>query len=241
MSFYYQSPEAIEFERRMRKAMVENAQALDASGAKFATFEESRGNEVYWMRTDNGGFQLKDNVLPSDGIRDIFRNGYLYGFECATAVVVVLYKATLDMIGDDAFNRNFNDLYLWNWHLHSNMKLIRTHHKSEMLPGDLVYFKSPDHDPDKPEWQGENAVLLGDDRYFGHGIGIESAEGIITSLNVERVPGSTTSAYLTDDALHPDFEYLQSLAAGRIVLTADRVHSQTAIFARIGVSRRIYK
>jgi protein-glutamine gamma-glutamyltransferase len=110
-----------------------------------------------------------------------------------------------------------------------------------MQPGDVVYFKNPDHDPDKPEWQGENAVLLGNNSYYGHGLGIKGAEGMIASLNRERVPGSRISAYLTDEALHPDFAYLQTLssrAAGPLKRNGD---ARNKIFSRIGVKSYVSK
>lgn len=240
MSFYYQSPVSGDFERNMRRGIIESAIALNASGVDFATFEESRGNEAFWRRTANGGLQLRPGVSPSDAVMDIFWNGRLYAFECGTAMVIILYKATMDAIGRDAFNRYFKDLFLWDWHVHSNLKMVTIRNMAEVYPGDIVYFKNPDHDPRTPEWQGENAVLLAPGRYYGHGIGITTAEGIIASLNQERVPGSYTSAYLSDDAVHPDFEYLYALSSGRLIPAADNVNSQLTIFARIGVHRYIY-
>lgn len=38
--------------------------------------------------TDEGGFLLRSGVTPASAIRDIFRNGRQYGFECATAIVI---------------------------------------------------------------------------------------------------------------------------------------------------------
>ncbi|KGE19758.1 hypothetical protein [Paenibacillus wynnii] len=240
MSYYYQHPGAVGFERKMRAAIMEAAAALNASGADFAVYEDSRGNPQLWTRTANGGLQLRKGVLPSVGISDIFRNGHLYAFECGTAMVIVLYMATLEVIGENAFNTYFQDLFLWDWHYHSNLRLIATHHISEASPGDVVYFKNPDHAPDKVEWQGENAIMLEDGLYYGHGIGIAPAEVIIDSLNQERYPGSLTSAYLTNEALHPDFAYLQSLSLGREPSPVDPRHLESTIFSRIGTQSYIH-
>ncbi|MCL6604047.1 MAG: protein-glutamine gamma-glutamyltransferase [Paenibacillus sp.] len=241
MAYYYQSPEAVRFERSMREGIMEAAVALNASGADFSTYEESRGNMQLWSRTNNGGLLLKKGVPASVGIEDIFRNGHLYAFECGTAMVIVLYKATLGAIGENTFNMYFKDLFLWDWHYDSNLRVIFTHSKYETLPGDIVYFKNPDHAPEKQEWQGENAVMLRDGLYYGHGIGITTAEGIITSLNQERVPGSVTSAYLINDALHPDFEYLRSLSLGRELPVMEQRRSESTIFSRIGGTSYIHK
>lgn len=235
------SPDALEFERKMRDGIVESAEALNASGVDFATFDESRCNPQFWTLTNNGGLQLRPSVSSTIGIRDIFQNGHLYAFECATAMVIVLYKATIGAIGEQAFNRYFRDLYLWDWNYDDNLRLITTYHKDEMLRGDVVYFKNPDHAPDKPEWQGENAIKLGNDLYYGHGIGITTAEVIIDSLNQERVPGSTTSAYFTDEALHPDFEYLQQLSTKPYLPAGASRGSRDRVYSRIGVRTYIYK
>ncbi len=225
----------------MRERIIEAAQAMNVGGTEFSTFKNSRCNPRYWIRTANGGFQLRNDVAPSAAIKDIFVNGKLYAFECAMAMVMILYKATIDMIGEEAFDRHFTDLFLWDWNYDNNLRLITTFDPSEMQPGDVVYFKNPDHDPDKPEWQGENAVMLGNDRYYGHGLGIKSADSMIASLNRERVPGSRTSAYLTNEALHPDFAYLQTLSSRSPLPFKTGNGSRNTIFSRIGVNSYIIK
>ncbi|MHA6533122.1 protein-glutamine gamma-glutamyltransferase [Paenibacillus sp. BAC0078] len=240
MAYGYGNPNS-GFEQTMRERIVQTAKAMNVGGTEFSTFKNSRCNPRYWIRTANGGFQLRDDVTPSAAIKDIFVNGKLYAFECAMAMVMILYKATIDMIGEEAFDRYFTDLFLWDWNYDNNLRLITTFSQSEMLPGDIVYFKNPDHDPDKPEWQGENAVLLGPDSYYGHGLGIKSAQGMIASLNRERVPGSRTSAYLTDEALHPDFAYLQTLSSRSVLYPKGGSGARNTIFSRIGVNSYIIK
>ncbi|NIK78237.1 protein-glutamine gamma-glutamyltransferase [Paenibacillus castaneae] len=210
--YRYPNVDALEFELKMRMHIVEAAKALYASGVSFATFAKSKCNEQYWTRTDNGGFQLKSGVLPSVGINDIFENGHLYAFECAGAIIIMLYKAVLDTIGDAVFNSNFQNLYLRDWHYDRDLSLITGNNKDEAYPGDVLYFKNPDFDPDTPEWQGENVIMLDDNLYFGHGIGIESGEDIIAALNRMRKEDSTISAYLQDLVVYPDFEELRGLS-----------------------------
>ncbi|MEC0167795.1 protein-glutamine gamma-glutamyltransferase [Paenibacillus graminis] len=240
VAYGYGNPDS-GFERSMRERIIETAKAMSVGGTDFSTFKDSRCNPKYWIRTANGGFQLRSDVAPSAAINDIFVNGRLYAFECAMAMVMIFYKATIDMIGEDAFNQHFTDLFLWDWNYDSNLRLITTFDPSEMEPGDVVYFKNPDHDPDKPEWQGENAVMLGNDSYYGHGLGIKSANAMIASLNRERVPGSRTSAYLTDEALHPDFAYIQTLASRSAVPLKRNGDGRNKIFSRIGVKSYVIK
>jgi protein-glutamine gamma-glutamyltransferase len=239
-NYVYESPAALEFELNTRKHIVNAALALDASGADFASFETTRGNPYYWTRTRNGGLQLNNGVLPSDGINDIFRNGHLYAFECATATVIVLYKGVLDALGPEVFNSYFKDLLLYDWHYDSDLQLTTINNRQEAYPGDVQYFKNPDHDPNKPEWQGENVIVLGNGMYFGHGIGISSGSGIIAALNEERAPGSQTSAYLLDETFHPDFEYLRKLSEGRSFPSLVVRSKGYTVIAKIGAHNYIY-
>lgn len=234
--YRYDSLEALQFELKMRTNIVEAAKALEASDVSFATFDNSRCNNELWTRTNNGGFRLNSGVLPSDGINDIYTNGHLYAFECATAMVITLYKATLNVLGKEVFDRYFQDLYLRDWNYDSDLQLKIIEHKDDAYAGDIVYFKNPDHDPKSPEWQGENAVILGRDLYYGHGIGIRSAEEIIASLNRRRIPGSKISAYMSDEVVHPDFEYLRKLSIRLTQTHRARAnqHHRGDIVARVG-------
>lgn len=209
--YRYASPDALRFELVMRSNIVKAAKALDDSDAAFATFKNSRGNKEFWDRTAKGGLQQKTGVLSSDAINDIFENGKMYGFECATAMVIILYKATLDTIGKDAFNTHFQDLLLYDWHYDSDLHIRIIQNKKEAYPGDVVYFQNPDFNPKTPQWRGENAIMLTTDQYFGHGIGIKNERDMITSLNKRRKPDSTTSAYLSEQVDQLDFEHLRLL------------------------------
>ncbi|GKU77902.1 protein-glutamine gamma-glutamyltransferase [Paenibacillus sp. L3-i20] len=210
--YQYPSVDALIFELKMRTHIVEAAKALYASGVSFGTFSNSRCNEKYWIRTPDGGFLLRPGVPPSVAVNDIFENGHLYAFECAGAIIIMLYKAVLDTIGDAAFNTYFQNLFLRDWQHDRDLQLITTHDLYETYPGDVMYFKNPDHNPETPEWQGENVIKLDDNLFFGHGIGIGSGQEIIGHLNRARVPGSTVSAYLQDLVLKPNFEVVRRLS-----------------------------
>ncbi|MCP1183865.1 protein-glutamine gamma-glutamyltransferase [Paenibacillus sp. 1781tsa1] len=210
--YVYQSMDHLRFEWELRGSLVDAAEGLDRSGVSFASFEKSRCNPAYWNRNAEGGFELKSNVTPADGIRDIWRNGHLYAFECATATVIVLYGGVLGSIREDSFNSLFRNLLLFDWHYDSDLRLTEKNGSETALPGDVLYFKNPDVSPETPEWQGENTIMLRENWYYGHGIGIARGEEIIRTLNQFRVPGSRVSAYLMDMVIYPDFFYLSRFA-----------------------------
>jgi len=241
-AYQYDSWDALAFELAVREAIMRAARNMDASEASFATFKKSRCNEMMWERQENGAFLLRRGVRPSDAIRDIYIHGKDYAFECATAIIIILYKAVLDVIGDEKFNKLFADLYLYSWNYDRDLRLITDHTGAPSFGGDILYFKNPDVNPEHMEWQGENAVKLGHDLYFGHGIGIATGETIIGKLNRLRVPGATQSAFLMDDVTHPDFAYLYNIAASGSPATfvPSRIWAAGRVVAVIGGRVGIY-
>lgn len=211
MLYGYPTLESLIFELKMRSHIVDAAKAMYASGVSFASFSNSRCNERYWIRTPEGGFLLRPGVAPSAAVNDIFENGQLYAFECAGAIIIVLYKGVLDTIGEAAFNRHFGNLYLISWETDRDLRLNATYNLNETYHGDAMYFKNPDYDRSTPEWQGENVIKLDDNLFFGHGIGIGTGAEIVEKLNRARMPGSMTSAYLDNLIITPDFEFVRRL------------------------------
>jgi protein-glutamine gamma-glutamyltransferase len=210
--FYsYRSIDELSFELKLRKNIILSARALNQSNAQFEVFARSRCNPHYWHLMNTGGFLLRHGVKPSDAIQDIYMNSSQYAFECATAMIIIYYHAVLNLIGEYFFNQLFPNLYLYSWHFDPDLGLesIYTDH---FLPGDVVYFNNPDFDPQTPEWRGVNAVVLGDGTYFGHGIGIETAEQMIHALNEMRKPWTTQSAYLTNLVIRPSFKHLEKFS-----------------------------
>lgn len=229
-TYSYLSMEALKYEVRLRESIVAAAKDMNRSWATFATFEKSKGNSKYWDVDDKGVFKLKPGVRPSEAIRDIFKTGRKYAFECATAIVILYYKAVLDTMDESAFNQAFPNLRLYSWNYDPDLGL-QTHVVADLLPGDVVYFKNPDVDPKNPEWQGENAVVMGDGTYFGHGVGIKSKEKMIAVLNRKRKPDATQSAYLMDEVTRPDFRNLHQLASGsRKPAEGTRRHKPVLVF-----------
>jgi len=211
--YRYDSLEELKFEFDLRKKIIQAARDLNKSNFGFEVFREARCNEDYWELTDEGGFVLKEGVKPSDAISDIFTNSHKYGTECATAMVIVYYKALLDIYGEELFNSVFPNIHLMNWrYIDKNLKEIGISKiAKDFFPGDRRYFSNPDVNPLTPEWQGENTIDLGDGFFYGHGIGIENEEAIISALNKNRKEGAERSAYLLGSVGRPNFKRLADI------------------------------
>jgi len=212
-TFKYNSIEDLKFEVNLRAGIINASYGLYRSGLDFAVFRKTRCNENYWNRNTDGGFSLKAGVKPSDAINDIFKNGRMYATECATAMVIVYYKALLEVYPKELFDETFNEITLMNWHsLDRNLYEIgQMNNISADIPGDRRYFRNPDVDLATPEWQGENTIDLGNGKYYGHGAGIYPASAIIAMLNENRKEGSTISAYLMEEAGNPNYKKLSSI------------------------------
>ncbi|MDQ0229820.1 protein-glutamine gamma-glutamyltransferase [Metabacillus malikii] len=200
------------FALKLRVMIIRAARDLLSSQAKFANFADSTCNPKYWTLTANGGFKLKQDVQPADAIKDIFQNGPLYAFECATAIVIIFYKAALESINIEQFNRIYQGLYLRDWRSDEDLP-INTRKGNDFLPGDCLYFNNPEFDPNVSYWRVENAIDLGNGHFFGHGIGIKTAEKMIEALNSRRKPNATVSAYLLSQVTRLDDQYLYHFAS----------------------------
>jgi len=208
--YRYKTLDELKFELMLRRETVNAAIDLNKSRFSFAIFTRSRCNPDYYERTMNGGFRMKNNVRPSDAIMDIFINGQKYANECATAMVIVYYRALLNVFGVNAFNKVFDKIYLMNWQISEPLlkEIGIPRRVPELLLGDRGYFMNPDVDPKTPEWQGENVIVLPYSMYYGHGIGITTADKIIRALNQNRRRNSTRSAYFMDTAARPNYRKL---------------------------------
>ncbi|WP_242035152.1 protein-glutamine gamma-glutamyltransferase [Mesobacillus harenae] len=203
-TFIYNTARDLRFEIILREQIIRAALLLKDSGASFTSFRHSNFNPRYWIKRSTG-YQLKPTASPAEAVRDVFLNGDIYGFECSTAIVLIYYKAVLEVIGDKNFNLLFGNLLVWNWNYDPDLAII-TRPGDEFIPGDVIYFFNPDYK--KPIWYGENAVYLGKGLYFGHGIGIGTAAQMIEALNTLRKEGATQSAYLLNQHSRLNFRYL---------------------------------
>jgi len=210
--YRYASFDQLKFEINLRANIVRTAVELSKSGFKFRTFKDSMCNPEFWERTEQGGFLLKKNVSPYDAISDIYANSSKYGTECSTAIVIIYYGALLRMYPKGLFDSVFPDLYLYSWqNIDSDLGISTKESPSTQTPGDCRYFKNPDFDPKTPEWRGENVIDLGNGTYYGHDIGIKTAEGMISALNKHRKDATSETAYLTNSVTNPDYKHLSNL------------------------------
>ncbi|MBO9130321.1 protein-glutamine gamma-glutamyltransferase [Bacillus sp. 165] len=233
--YTYQSIDQLAFDLNVRAALVLACIDLYNSGIQFRTFKYSFCNEKYWQLTKHGGFQLKPGKKAAQAILDIFKNGAKYGTECATAMIVLLYRALLDVYSEETFNLLFSNLLLYTWDYDKDLKLI-TKTEGQIIPGDLSYFKNPQVNPDTMEWQGENVVYTGDDLYYGHGVGIKTEKQIIENLNLRRIPFAFLSAYLTNIITRIDYRLMNQYTSPSKIKTkiAIRPIRDDAVIATAG-------
>lgn len=214
--FSYPSINELRFEINVRKKIMESAKEMNVSQAAFTVFENARCNPTYWNLTSAGGFLLRQGVRPSDAILDIFRSGSLYGFECATAIIIIYHHAILKSIGRSRFDFIYQDIYLYSWHTNPGLD-YHYFNSSHFLPGDVVYFNNPEFHPYAEWYRGLNAVVLSDGTFFGHGFGIMTAEQIIEFLNTQRHPESKRPAYLENLITRISPTTIQNLFASQSV------------------------
>ena len=212
----FDNMEQLKFELELRKSTVNAAKALNHSELDFAIFRKSRCNKEYWTRTAEGGFLLKDNAKSSAAIKDIYINGSAYATECATATVIVYLKAVLDVYPPALYDLTFNEIYLMNWHsVNPPLSGIgQLFDIKAFLPGDRTYFMNPDVNPETPEWQGENTVVLSPDSYYGPGLGIHDEAAMVRMLNHHRVEDAQETAYLLKQAGRLDYNNLLKIRQG---------------------------
>ena len=140
--YRYDSTDQFNFELSMRKQITRAAYDLYKGRLRFQTFRDSECNEDFWVRLDDGGFGLKSGIKPSEGIYDIYRHTRRYATECATAIVIIYYKAILDIYTADIFDRVFPYIVLMNWtHLDNPSDVMTYVDPPDFLPGDCRYFK----------------------------------------------------------------------------------------------------
>ncbi|PFV85983.1 protein-glutamine gamma-glutamyltransferase [Bacillus sp. AFS059628] len=239
--YSFRTSDELSFDLNLRVNIITSALELFQSGFQFRTFQQSFCNPQYWKRTSLGGFELLPNIPPSIAIQDIFKNGKLYGTECATAMIIIFYKALLSLYEEETFNRLFANLLLYTWDYDQDLKLI-TKTGGDLIPGDLVYFKNPQVNPATIEWQGENTIYLGNFFFYGHGVGVKTKEEIIYALNERRVPYAFISAFLTDTITRIDSRLMSHYASSKAPQTSIGFIPirDDAIVATVGHTTTIY-
>ena len=149
-AYEYLSLDQLKFELNLRANIVAASKKLNDSNFGFTTFRKSFCNTEYWVRTDEGGFLIKNGVSAYAAILDILVNSSKYGTECATAIVIVFYNGIAELFPEALFNNLFSDIYLMNWsNLDRDLDIADYSNLQDYLPGDCRYFKNPDVNPDR--------------------------------------------------------------------------------------------
>lgn len=204
-------------------AVVGAAHDMAQAKHKFAGIEEAKFSGKFFEPNGTPGtFELKPGVSPSEAVQDIFANPKDYEFECATAIVVTYYKATLDALGPEAFDRIAKDLTIGPWRMEGDLRSnlreqgsagarAQPGFEETLRPGDYTYFKNWDvsYQGRVAGWQGENVIYLGDGKYYGHPFGVTTEAEIRTMMDLYRVDGSQTPPGLTNLKRQLDTELLR--------------------------------
>ena len=138
--YSFRTADELSFDLNLRVNIIISALELFQSGFQFRTFQQSFCNPQYWKRTSLGGFELLPNIPSSIAIQDIFKNGKLYGTECATAMIIIFIKLYYHCM-----RKKLSIVYLQIFYfIHGTTTRSKAHNKNggDLVPGDLVYFKT---------------------------------------------------------------------------------------------------
>ena len=218
-----------------RKRVVDAAHALAEGGASFSgSHKTDKVNKKLWTMGYGGRIQVRKFLpegeigKPSVALNDIFENGDQYGFECATAMMVIYHKAILDHLGADKFDALFSDpkmLAFFRWDIedadYTAVKKLAQDPKlatKTVVPGSHYYFFNPDASDENSAFRGENVIYLGNDQYYAHGI--VGAEGtyivtedeIMKTLSALRKPGASQAPHRAGMEMHLDGLAVSKLA-----------------------------
>lgn len=204
--------EALRDRLKIGTALVSAAEEMAGAKHDFAIVESQNFNSPLWKPMGGGTFAVAENVRPSDAVRDIFQNPHSYKFECATAIMIVHYKAMLELLGPKDFDEACKNLKIgaWeredtldaNWEQEGGSNLVATtESKKKVHAGDYTYFKNFDVSErgEHGGWAGENVIALGANAngvqmFYAHPFGIVSGEEIVKHLNEYRKEGSQREA-----------------------------------------------
>jgi protein-glutamine gamma-glutamyltransferase len=201
-----------------RLKVIDAARALATSGAEFSPGSDTDAvNPALWSLSYGGKMTVRK--FPKDGsagsparaLRDIFDNGQMYGFECATAMMVIYHKAILDTVGEEAFDAMFSEprsLAFFRWSIKDADYVAAermTDGEPGWMPGTHYYYRNPDASDENSAFRGENVIYLGSEKgermFYAHGVvGKEgtylvSEKDLVRSLRMLRKRGAKTEPF----------------------------------------------
>ena len=89
--YSFRTADELSFDLNLRVNIIISALELFKVDFSFVHFNNPFATPVL-EKTSLGGFELLPNIPPSIAIQDIFKNGKLYGTECATAMIIIFIK-----------------------------------------------------------------------------------------------------------------------------------------------------
>jgi protein-glutamine gamma-glutamyltransferase len=198
--------EALRDKVKIAAAVVGACEAANVAGNRFVDVTPSGWkNELpaafFTQGPGGSGGSLLPGVKPSDALNEIFKGGNKY--ECGTAMTIVYYKAILDLIGPQDFDRVCANMRIGPGYgtgmVPHYTEAGGSHTAADgnpLAPGDRGYITNWDVSSAgrTAGWSGENVVYLGEGKYYGHPFGIETAEHMIEYMGNHRNPGSTRPA-----------------------------------------------
>lgn len=220
-----------------RKCVVDAAYALADSGASFSgSADGDKVNTALWTMGYGGKMGVRkflaDGSLgkPSAALKDIFDNGRAYGFECATAMMVIYHKAILEHVGAEAFDALFTEprmMSFFRWSIEDDdFADVKTllHKPTPLRPGSHYYYENVDASPENSAFRGENVIYLGEGKFYAHGVVGASGQYIVTEQELVRSLSSLRRAGATKAPRRIDMEmHLDGLALSKKAV-AEPVH-----------------
>lgn len=204
--------EALRDRIKVGAAIVSACRDMDAASHDFALTDDQTFSKKYWVPDERveSAFSLKPGSSPSAALLDIFADPKRYKFECATAMVIVHYKALLDLLGSSEFDKRCRGLRIGPWvtedYLAKQQKRdgkveeASAERRAELKPGDYTYIMNWDVSAAGRDggWAGENVIYLGGDLFYGHPFGIAEEGVIVDHLNTLRKARAKRSASMMD-------------------------------------------
>jgi hypothetical protein len=202
--YSFTSYEQMGFEVRVRAAAIQGMEDVHKGCCGYyGTGVPPYLDATYWDHIGTGvNFELKSPLpsgkTPADAVEAIFAPGAGTRLECRTMSHAIEYRSILKAVGPAKFNALFpggaglristSKPYALITGLDPKFDIITIGSKSEILPGDRVYFKNfHDYTTRVPggAWQGENAIYMGGGKYRGFGVASMEEDKLNAEL-VER-------------------------------------------------------
>jgi hypothetical protein len=199
--YSFSSLEQMGFEVRTRAAAIKGIEDVHKGCCDyFSNADPPHLDSTFWQQIGGGVHFVPKSPLPggknaSDAIEAIFAPGAHTRLECLSMTIAIEYRAMLKSIGAARFNAKFPGGAGIDISTQPPLPLVSgpdkkfeikaVASKSEILPGDWVYFKNfHDYPTRVPHgaWQGENAIALGGGMFRGFGVAAMSESGLNQEL-----------------------------------------------------------